>query len=184
MKPATVSPSNSDRTLTFRTFKQRAKIVNRMLCVKSRFPLNLAALTLRLPPPVDYHVARPCRIRWRFQNSFTVQLFPNGTIQLMGSMDNLTVQAIISYLSDVIGLSLISHQPTVSSITVYYQHPQHITPSLTTLPSNNNILNEREIFPGTLIQHHQAKRRFHTSAFVSGAAIQTGVRTLREAYQQ
>ena len=154
------------------------------MVLKSRFHLNLARLVERLPPPVNYHEARPCRIYWKYRGRYAVQLFPGGAIQMIGNIPNDIYSEITTYLVNVLGLTLESAIPTVRSLTVYYHHPHRITSALERLSSNGVILNEREIFPGTLIQHHQDNRRFHTSVFVSGAAIVTGARTLREAYKQ
>lgn len=169
---------------SFTTFQQHARIVNRMVTMHASQPLALEKILPKLPN-ARYNRARPCRIYWRYQNSIPVQLFPKGTIQILGGRhDDAMCETIRDTL--IILLSVDISPPCLRSCTVACRIASHL-PSLQSIPSNQHVSNEYELFPGTLIQHpvsRRRRRRFHICLFSNGTAIITGATSLREAYRQ
>lgn len=166
---------------SFTEFQQQARIVNRMITMQASHSLSLTALLPKLPN-ARYNRARPCRIYWRYKDLVPVQIFPKGMVQILGGRASRKVcERIRDFLMTHCDMTL--SQPHLSSCTVSYQLPSRLS-SLTSLPSNHRISNDYEIFPGTLIHHPQRHHRFHLCFFPNGTAIITGVRSLREAYEQ
>ena len=168
--------------ISYATFRQDAHIVNRMMTMKSSSSLCLPDLITKLPAHAYYSRARPCRIYWRFQDRIPVQIFPKGTIQILGRYASTSVcNEIRDYFSTHLSLSL-SH-PYLNSCTVSARIAPRIC-RLHSLPSNQYVSNEYELFPGTMIRRHHRRRRIHLCFFSNGTVIATGVHSRREAYRQ
>lgn len=152
-----------------------------MVVMHASQPLHLSSIFPMLSN-ARYNRARPCRVYWRFEDRVPVQLFPKGTVQILGGSHNDAMCARIrDYLMTHLSIRL--SEPRVKSCTVSCR----LAPRLTTLhrlPSNRFVSNEYEIFPGTLIQQPSHRRKFHLCLFPNGTAIVTGVTSLDEAYHQ
>lgn len=147
----------------------------------SSFPLCLLDILPKLPN-ARYNRARPCRIYWRYEDRVPVQLFPKGTVQILGgNHDDAVCDAIRNYLMTHLEIHLT--YPHLKSCTVFCRLAPRFS-TLTSLPSNQSISNDYEIFPGTLIRQTVRQRHFHVCMFPNGTAVITGVRSLHEAYDQ
>ena len=167
---------------SYSSFCEHAKIVNRMVVMHATKPLCLLTILPKLLPNARYNRARPCRIYWRYEDSVPVQLFPKGTIQILGgNHDDGVCDQIRDYLMTHLSIQL--SNPRVMSCTVSCRLAPRLT-TLNSLPSNHFVSNEYEIFPGTLIQQPSCSRQFHICLFPNGTAIVTGVTSLHEAYRQ
>lgn len=165
---------------TFDSFCEHARIVNRMITMHASEPLSLVNIVTKLGPNATYRPARPCRIRWRYQRGMTIQLFPRGSVQLLGAnLDDERVDNIRTMLTNILGLDLSS--PILCSCTIECRIAPRLT-NLLSIPSSSSVSNEYEIFPGTLIQ--DTSTHFHVSFFTNGKAIVTGATSLEEAYEK
>ena len=166
---------------SFTAFCNHACVVNRMVIMHASEPLHLLEILPKLPN-ARYNHARPCRIYWRYEKRIPIQLFPKGTVQILGGKHNdLLCEEIRNYLMK--HLSIILSPPRLRSCTVSCRLAQRLL-CLTDIPSNHYVSNEYEIFPGTLIQQPVRNRNYHVCLFPNGTAIVTGVRFLHEAYHQ
>lgn len=163
-------------------FRRHARIVNRMITMTSSSRLCLEDIVQKLPHTARYSPARPCRIYWRFEDRIPVQLFPKGTIQVLGRHATPTAcEHIRNFLQTHLSLSL--SPPCLHSCTVSCRIAPHLF-SLNKLPSNHHVSNEYELFPGTLIRYStQPHRRVHLCFFSNGTCIVTGALSLRDAYR-
>lgn len=167
--------------MSYDTFHEHARIVNCMYTMLADTPLDLERIQYHLPGPTRYSRARPCRVHWRYKDRYTVQLFPKGTIQLLGNTPLAECYSVRRFLIDLLSITL--SPPKLCSCTVECTLDPHSL-RLVALPSNQFVSNEREIFPGTLIQHPVRKRNFHSCFFTNGKVIVTGVKSLQEAYRE
>ena len=166
---------------SFPDFLNHARVVNRMVIMHASHPLCLPEILPKLPH-ARYNRARPCRIYWRYEDRVPIQLFPKGTVQILGGKhDDCLCDEIRDFLMK--HLSIFLSPPRLRSCTVSCRLAQRF-PSLTAIPSNHCVINEYEIFPGTLIQQPVRNRHYHVCLFPNGTAIVTGVRSLTEAYHQ
>lgn len=167
--------------ISYSRFRSHARIVNRMMCMKASSRLCLQDILPKLPANARYSPARPCRIYWRFQNRIPVQLFPKGTVQILGRHATPTAcEHIREFLTSHLSLSLST--PCLNSCTISCRIAPHLS-SLNKLPSNHLVSNEYELFPGTLIRYSsQPHRRVHLCFFSNGTCIVTGVLSRRDAY--
>ena len=167
---------------SFISFRRHARIVNRMMTMTSSHPLSLEDIVAQLPSAARYNRARPCRIYWRFDDLIPVQIFPKGTIQILGRHATPTAcEHIRNFLTTHLSLSLT--RPRVSSCTVSCRIAPRLS-CLNRLASNHHVSNEYELFPGTLIRCPTQHRRIHLCFFSNGTTIVTGVTSLRDAYRQ
>lgn len=166
---------------SFASFQRHARIVNRMLSMNASEPLSLQDILPKLPN-ARYNHARPCRIYWRFEDRIPVQLFPKGTVQVLGRHATLAAcESIRHFLMPHLSISL--SPPRLNSCTVACRLAPRLS-YLNTLPSNHYVSNEYELFPGTLIRRPSQGRRVHICFFSNGTAIVTGVTTLQQAFRQ
>ena len=166
---------------SFSDFCHHARIVNRMFTMHSTEALSLPRL-LPLLPRARYNRARPCRIYWRFEDRIPVQLFPKGTVQVLGKLaTHESCEAIRQCLMTKLSITL--SQPHLSSCTVTCRLAARIS-RLTSLPSNQHVSNDYELFPGTLIRPSKSPNQHaHLCFFSNGHVIVTGVTSLRQAYR-
>ena len=168
---------------SYTTFRQDARIVNRMMTMTTPSRLSLPDLILKLPKEASYSRARPCRIYWRYQGRVPLQIFPKGTVQILGRF---VTPAVCSEIRDFfftqLGLSL--SRPQLNSCTVSCRIATRLS-CLTSIPSNQHVSNEYELFPGTLIRRPTRYRRrgVHLCFFSNGTVIATGVLSRRDAYR-
>ena len=172
---------------SFASFCRRhhARIVNRMISMNASEPLSLPDILPRLPDTARYNRARPCRIYWRFEGRIPVQLFPKGTIQVLGRHATIAAsERIRDFFMTHLSLSL--SPPRVNSCTVACRLAPRLF-HLNALPSNHYVSNEYELFPGTLIRRPTQDRRrrcVHICLFSNGTVVVTGVTSLQHAYRQ
>lgn len=166
---------------SYADFLQHARIVNRMVVMHASAPLCLTDILPKLPHS-RYNPARPCRIYWRYEDRIVVQLFPKGTVQILGgNHDDAVCKTIRDFLMTHLSIHLTF--PRLKSCTVSCRLASRLS-SLTSLPSNHCVSNDYEIFPGTLIHQPVHQRHFHVCLFPNGTSVITGVRSLYEAYEQ
>ena len=169
--------------LTYTSFRRQAQIVNRMMSMTTQSRLALPDLFLKLPKGASYSRARPCRIYWRYQGRVPLQIFPKGTIQILGRYATSAMCGEIrDYFITELGLSL--SQPQLNSCTVSCRIASRLS-HLTSIASNQHVSNEYELFPGTLIRRPTRHRRrgVHLCFFSNGTVIATGVLSRRDAYR-
>lgn len=168
---------------SYAQFRRYARVVNRMMSMTASSRLCLEDIVKKLPTNARYSPARPCRIYWRFEDRIPVQLFPKGTVQVLGRYATFTTcEKIRNFLETHLLLSL--SPPCLNSCTVSCRIAPHLA-CLTKLPSNHHISNDYELFPGTLIRYSsQPNRRVHLCFFSNGTCIVTGVLSRRDAYRQ
>lgn len=168
-------------TNCFTSFRDHAEIVNRMISMHASEPLSLPAILPKLPNNARYNRARPCRIYWRFEGRIPVQIFPKGTVQVLGKHATFAAcKSIRDFFMTQLSISL--SPPHLNSCTVKCRLAPRLS-CLNMLPSNHHISNEYEIFPGTLIRLPTKDRRGHICLFRNGMAIVTGVTSLHHAYR-
>lgn len=166
---------------SFASFRRHARIVNRMITMSTPEPLSLPTLLPKLSN-ARYNRARPCRIYWRFEDRIPVQIFPKGTIQVLGRhATSAACETIRNFFMTHLSLSL--SPPHLNSCTVACRIAPRLS-CLNMLPSNHHVSNEYELFPGTLIRRPTQTRRVHICLFSNGTAIVTGVISLQHAYHQ
>ena len=166
---------------SFASFCRQARIVNRMISMNASEALSLPTILPKLPN-ARYNRARPCRIYWRFEDRIPVQIFPKGTIQVLGRYATIAAcENIRDFFMKHLSLSL--SPPRLNSCTVSCRLASRLS-CLNMLPSNHHVSNEYEIFPGTLIRRPSQHRRIHLCLFPNGTAIVTGVNSLEHAYRQ
>ena len=166
---------------SFTSFCRHARIVNSMISMNTAEPLSLSTILPQLPN-ARYNRARPCRIYWRFEDRIPIQIFPKGTIQVLGRHATLAAcENIRDFFMTHLSLSL--SPPCLNSCTVACRLAPRLS-YLNRLPSNHYVSNEYELFPGTLIRRPTQGRRVHICLFSNGTAIVTGVTSLQHAYHQ
>ena len=134
---------------SYTNFRRHAHIVNRMMSMTSASPLSLPDIIRKLPNTARYNTARPCRIYWRFEDRIPVQIFPKGTIQILGRHAKPTAcEQIRNFLTTHLSLSL--SRPCLNSCTVFCRIARHLS-SLNRLPSNHHESNEYELFFGLIM---------------------------------
>ena len=132
----------------------------------------------------SYHQAKPCRIYMKVYN-VSVQLFPRGCIQILGNVSEDQCLKIWEYLTKHLHPIKVS-KPRTKSVTVQCQWaPPTNLNKMDQLPSTSRISNEKELFPGTLINYPRVIRQrvhnYHCALFNNGIAIVTGVTSISEA---
>lgn len=157
-----------------------SQICNRMVEIRAKAPLSLLDLKDKIPNCI-YRPAKPCRIYFKY-NKCTIQIFPKGCIQILGNNSEDDILNVREYLSNILHPIKIG-RPRVKSCTVQCLWKNDIR--LNNIPSNSRISNERELFPGTLVNMprkigHKV-RNYHCALFQDGKAIVTGVSDIHEA---
>ena len=142
--------------------------------MKAPEPLDLEWLQWSIADAKLYR-GRPHMLTWKSEYG-RVQFFPNGTIQLMGNIDESRAMRIHSIVRDLVEMEVTP--PSIRNLVLRVKLSKRQT--LTTIPSNSDITYNSELFPAALISRWLPA---HVSVFRTGEAIVTGVKSMDEAHR-
>ena len=158
------------------------KIVNIMRTTKLQNPINLEDLHNSFPQS-KFLRGRPQMVLIRLSNGRNIQVFRNGTIQLLGAISNFDAQSMKCELEKSLLpiLNLEKTHPMMTSIpnwemsNIVASIDLHCHLQLSNIATSNSCMTfEPEIFPALLID---ALYPIHVAAFHNGKIILTGLKS-------
>lgn len=180
MRPAGTSIKGK-RTITFTHFfamdQRRYTIVNMLRRMKLYSKITLNTLHQHIPNSKLYR-GRPQMLVVKMSNGRNLQMFQNGTVQILGALSHSSAQSMRSELQRILRRiwkrenCLISHL-SVDNIVISTQLNKDIT-FANIHASNHELSYEPEIFPAVLINHWLP---VHVAVFHNGKVIITGLKS-------
>lgn len=152
------------------SLQESYKVVNRMVSAKLSHSLDLEKIHSMLPNS-EYFKGRPTMIKMKLPDvRYTILIFPNGRIQLLGKTVSDDYEYVRTYLQDRLRLDIPPF--TVDAMTVVYKfsRPCHLK-SIT--HSSSERFYEPELFPALLLTTWKPT---HVALFASGTVVLTGVK--------